>query len=130
MSMRHGIGWIYAIQAADGGPVKIGKTADPARRLAEFQAACPIPLRIVGAWEYDHPHMIESLAHQTFAEARLHGEWFDASSPDVAAWLASGMAPGDWLSGRLRLRDADREEYRRSVVQEGLALCRARLGAS
>ncbi|MEE9159946.1 MAG: GIY-YIG nuclease family protein [Gammaproteobacteria bacterium] len=60
--------------------IKIGRSADPARRLKQLQAASPTPLRmenIEGAGD------IEPVLHRQFAHIRLHNEWFKAQSEMV-----------------------------------------------
>lgn len=34
--------FVYVIQASDDGPVAVGSSIDPRRRLAEFQRECPL----------------------------------------------------------------------------------------
>lgn len=73
---------------ADRGPVKIGRTTDLDRRLAELQSGSPVPLRVLGAVALDRlrrydrgdPPTFEALCHRVLAEHRLHGEWFDGSA--------------------------------------------------
>lgn len=67
---------IYFIQAVQGGPIKIGHTADRIRtRLTDIQRMCPIPLQIIGVIDGDEE--LESTLHFHFREYRLHGEWFE-----------------------------------------------------
>lgn len=69
---------VYFVQAATGGPIKIGTANDVRRRVKELQMCCPVPLRIIhyipGGGRY-----LEGKLHKAFALHRLHGEWFDAS---------------------------------------------------
>jgi hypothetical protein len=66
--------WIYAIQAGTG-PVKIGTSDDPARRLRMLQTGSAEPLHGIGAWEGLRDE--ERLLHAEFAPARIRGEWFE-----------------------------------------------------
>lgn len=100
VTLRRQPGWIYAIQAETGGPVKIGFAQNPPERLRGFQAGCPIPLRIVGQWRCRDQYGMETRLHRRFASARLHGEWFSDEHPELRAWLDSGVSPGEWLEGR------------------------------
>lgn len=71
----------YAIQAVNGGPIKIGSTRKPVQeRLRQLQTGSPLPLRVIA--ELDGLHHERELHHQ-FADWRLEGEWFD----EDAKWL-------------------------------------------
>jgi hypothetical protein len=73
--------WIYAIQAGDEGPVKIGRTKQtPAARLRVLQQGNPQKLRGVAAWRALPDE--ERVLHADFATARLQGEWF-APAPEL-----------------------------------------------
>ena len=66
-------GYVYWIQC-DGGPIKIGFSVNPEKRLRELQAANPYPLRILGtvrALKDDERDL-----HLRFAQHRVRGEWF------------------------------------------------------
>lgn len=62
----------YFIRAGDNGPVKIGISADPEKRLRGLQTAQPDKLKLLGVLSGDH----ESKLHRQFNDLRLHGEWF------------------------------------------------------
>lgn len=69
-------GWTYFVQAIDGGPIKIGSTGhDPLKRLAVFQVGSPVVLHLLHLFRGTHH---EADWHTTYADARLHGEWFEA----------------------------------------------------
>lgn len=58
--------------------VKIGVTSgDPLARLATFQTGSPCPLELVACVYGDEA--LERALHATFADYRLHGEWFSLS---------------------------------------------------
>lgn len=67
--------YIYFIQKAKGGPVKIGSAANPTQRLANIQGMNPDPLRLLGVAAGGRG--AERRVHDSFAESRLHGEWFE-----------------------------------------------------
>lgn len=66
--------WIYAIRAGHTGPVKIGITNSPAKRLATLQQANSDTLRGLACWR-DFP-FVEKQLHAEFQHARIRGEWF------------------------------------------------------
>jgi hypothetical protein len=69
-------GFVYFVQATNGGPIKIGYTAsDPANRLKSIQTGSPFPLRVIASragTRFD-----EAELHDALAKQRLSGEWFD-----------------------------------------------------
>jgi hypothetical protein len=73
------------------GPVKIGLSSNPTRRLAEFGAWSPIPLEIIGT--IPGTWADEQYLHECFADDHLHGEWFcysDALAVAIKKILADG----------------------------------------
>lgn len=76
---------VYFIQQGDNGPIKIGYSADPHKRLQSLSTASPYPLRLLkvidGGW------MLEQTLHRRFAEHQLEGEWF-APAPELLAFIA------------------------------------------
>lgn len=77
-------GFVYFIACGDR--VKIGYSADPARRLVKINSDAPWPCELLGfvlATEFP-----EAELHARFAHLRLHGEWF-ALSPEVREFIAA-----------------------------------------
>lgn len=87
---------VYFIQSSAGGPIKIGKSTNANRRLANLQTAHAERLLLLGTTQI---HSEESL-HQRFADLRLSGEWFRCDDR-LAAWIWANavMTP----EGRLTL---------------------------
>lgn len=71
--------WVYFVQAESGGPVKIGVSRKPAKRLAALQTASYDPLRILGILLSGRDGWSEAAMHERFKADRLHGEWFCVS---------------------------------------------------
>lgn len=70
---------IYFITARDIGRVKIGYSADPARRFSKVQSDSPVNLaleRVCPGCESE-----EARLHTRFADYRLSGEWFALAGP-------------------------------------------------
>ena len=91
---------VYFIQAALGGPIKIGTTNNLAERFESLQTASPFPLRVLAVTRGDRSG--EQELHGRFATVRLHGEWFRAvpelveyicASVTIAAPIAEDTAP-------------------------------------
>lgn len=67
----------YAIRRGGvGGPVKIGRAADVAARLASLQTACVEVLELIAVLKNDR----EAELHDALADHRIRGEWFDGSA--------------------------------------------------
>lgn len=87
-----GRGYVYAVQAVSGGPVKIGMTYAPLRRLAGLQDGSPARLvirAVMLGWS-----VTERRIHDRWAGHRLNGEWFDeAAAPPLIAFVrGAGIA--------------------------------------
>ena len=66
---------IYVIQAGgEDGPVKIGLTYDPEKRLAELQTGNPEILTLLRVLEGDAAR--EAEIHSMFSHLKIRGEWF------------------------------------------------------
>ncbi len=74
-------GLVYFIGAF--GRVKIGRTNDLDRRLAELQTGCPTKMELLHSIETPQPHVLETKLHRIFAHKRLIGEWFDLGAEDL-----------------------------------------------
>jgi hypothetical protein len=74
-----GVRYIYFIQPEAGGPVKIGKSRDPKRRLREAQTHHPerLVIRRTVRVHKAYVDVMERNLHKHFADHRLNGEWFD-----------------------------------------------------
>lgn len=78
---------VYFIQAVNGGPIKIGFTAEDVRaRCKQLQTGNPYELKVL-AWCHA-PQSKEKELHKQFASARLEGEWF-APVPELLALILS-----------------------------------------
>ena len=77
-------GWVYWI-GGDTGPIKIGWSKDPEKRLKQFQPGSPVELRVIHrvAGTYND----ERRWHNELSNERLHGEWFERG----AALMAAGV---------------------------------------
>lgn len=71
--------YIYVIAARLEGPVKIGFSANPERRLRQLQTghAEALILHHTQAFEPKRAKLIERIIHKTIKHLRCHGEWFN-----------------------------------------------------
>jgi hypothetical protein len=66
--------YVYVAQCGLNGPVKIGCSANPPKRLAQLQIGNPAEMRIVCCFPGDQE--IERMMHRLLEEHRIAGEWF------------------------------------------------------
>lgn len=126
--------FVYFIQGVDGGPVKIGTSGDPARRLRQVMDWVPFDLRILAT--APGGFLTEAYLHHKFHADRLRREWF-APSDDLMSFVgavsASGRIPG-WdmeLDGAFPHAKAEsRTRERLRQIGKGVADLAAHLGLS
>jgi hypothetical protein len=84
--------YVYAIQAGESGPVKIGIAKSPRERLSTLQTAHYEHLHGIAIWRGGRDQ--EKLLHETFADSRLIGEWFNPTEELLALVdsLGGGLA--------------------------------------
>ncbi len=90
------------------GPIKIGCSKEPMKRLRSVEIWSPLMLEVVAAVPGGHAD--ESVLHQMFGDNRLHGEWFDIT-PELQSVLdyvakAGRLPPLDYT---LRTYEAKRK---------------------
>lgn len=89
---------VYFMRREDGvGPIKIGSSTAPARRMAYLMSWSPEPLAVVASMPGDV--RVERQFHSLLAAHRLHFEWF-APHDDVLAVVAD-VAAGRFDLARL-----------------------------
>ncbi len=67
--------YVYFIRQADTGFIKIGRAADPWRRLPNIQVGSPQQLTLLGVVK-EHGAFTESDLHDAFNVHHFRGEWF------------------------------------------------------
>jgi hypothetical protein len=65
---------IYFVQCGKGGPIKIGHSTNPRKRLRQLQNGSPYELRLLGVLAGNLEK--EAELHKQFSEWRLREEWF------------------------------------------------------
>lgn len=70
-------GAVYFLRDADRGQIKIGYSRDVERRVRQIGAMNCGRVELIG--KILSPRWYESLLHETFANDRIHGEWFRES---------------------------------------------------
>lgn len=85
-------GFVYFLAPVNGGPIKIGFSAKPKRRLYNHMTWSPVPLELLAdypAFKYD-----ETMLHEVFAKCRLHSEWFRPTA-ELLALVEQVKSTGD-----------------------------------
>jgi hypothetical protein len=87
-TIRYATGWegrpddsgsfVYIMQSGDDGPIKVGVSRDPERRLRQVRVLGPAPLRLLA--KIPGGEREETALHHLHREHRLHGEWFAPQS--------------------------------------------------
>lgn len=83
-SARPGYGYVYIVAMHHAGPIKIGSSKNPKKRIAELETSSGrhFLLCFVSEQATDYVEAEKSL-HDKFKRDRMVGEWFDTSF-----WLA------------------------------------------
>lgn len=71
--------FVYVIGREEG-PVKVGISSNPRKRLSQIKTACPFAaelLHVEPMLDRNHARYHEEMFHGVYAEKRLNGEWFD-----------------------------------------------------
>lgn len=69
------------------GPIKIGQSTYPPKRLDVLQTSFPYRLWIHHSWEHPAANLIEKKCHLALTSRRLCGEWFDCSVGDASSMI-------------------------------------------
>jgi hypothetical protein len=75
--------WVYFLRPVGGeGPIKIGMTRSPQKRLIDYMRWSPVPLELVA--KIQASQKMERQFHALFLHLHSHHEWFHAG-PDLTA---------------------------------------------
>lgn len=85
--------FVYFCQSENGGPIKIGVSDNPWRRLAAIQLCNPEPLRFVGLVPGNR--FDEHDLHERFDSAWVRGEWF-RPVPELLEFIAAEASARTW----------------------------------
>jgi hypothetical protein len=92
---------VYIIANSVNQLVKIGRSHDPRKRLADIRTMSPVPLETIAV--FDAAGHTETELHTEFGALRHHGEWFDFGNhcPIEAVSRVLGVEPSftrPWLN--------------------------------
>lgn len=113
---------VYVIGTPGSDVVKIGRSVDVQRRLADLSRMSPVPLEVL--WIFPGGARLESALHRLFAARRSHGEWFRFESSPVET-IRDAVENGSWkvhenteTRSQARRRSADEIECEKRALAE------------
>jgi hypothetical protein len=69
--------WLYLIREGESGPIKIGRSNDPWKRMDTLQSGNPRQLFMICAFRVGTTaHIVERNTHREFIAHRMLGEWY------------------------------------------------------
>lgn len=77
------IGYVYFIQNKSSGLIKIGRTTDIERRIAEFTKMFSFPIELIQHFKTLNYEKIEKSFHAFYKPKRKYGEWFKLDELDI-----------------------------------------------
>jgi predicted GIY-YIG superfamily endonuclease len=77
--VTHPFCYVYFVQEAESGHIKIGYAEKPKDRMAQLQTGNPRTLTLIGTMPSYKWAEEEAWHHKTFASERIDGEWFRQS---------------------------------------------------
>lgn len=88
---------VYVLGTPGSNIVKIGRTTNLAKRVADIQRMSPVPLVVL--WSCPGGHELETNLHRHFKTVRSHGEWF-AFAEDPVSLVRQAVESRPWLRPR------------------------------
>jgi hypothetical protein len=81
--------FLYVIGAVTDGPVKLGISANPERRLRQLQTGHHQQLHLFHTEPVasDRARLYDRLLHRDIGHMRSHGEWFHITVEDAIAYI-------------------------------------------
>jgi hypothetical protein len=81
------VSFLYVIAATAAGPVKLGLSMNPEKRVRQLQTGSALPLSIFHTEEVEDGRVkiAERALHQLLGHKRMKGEWFDMSVEQAVA---------------------------------------------
>ena len=96
---------VYVLGTPGSNVVKIGRTANLDRRLADIQRMSPVPLAAL--WTHPGGSGLEANLHRHFKALRSHGEWFTFGR-DPVPLIQRAVQDQPWFQPKVSLARAPR----------------------
>lgn len=100
---------VYVLGTPGSSIVKIGRTTNLSKRLADIQRMSPVPLEAL--WTHPGGHDLESNLHRHFKAMRSHGEWFTFRQ-DPVTLIRWAVADEPWLRPKVILTKEAKPQQR------------------
>ena len=115
---------IYFLRVKGDGPVKIGASKKPIKRLTQMQTWCPLELELI--CEVPATFFLEGVLHLLYKDFRIRGEWYETNSylTELIAYVTEHkalperikeIAANRWAS----IQEAEREAAKRAEQRRG-----------
>jgi len=78
---------IYLIQNLNNGFVKIGRSANPQKRLRQLQTGSGDKLTLLRTYQSTNDVVVERRLHSMFWQSKKKGEWFNFPSADYLDFI-------------------------------------------
>ncbi|MFJ4808523.1 GIY-YIG nuclease family protein [Streptomyces longwoodensis] len=100
---------VYVLGTPGSNTVKIGRTTNLAKRVADIQRMSPVPPTAL--WHCPGGHELETRLHRHFSNLRSHGEWFTfrVSAVQLIQWAVEDEP---WKRKKISLRKAPKKVAR------------------
>lgn len=76
--------WTYFAKPVNGGPMKIGRSINPNKRMTQIRPAVSLFAAV------PEEKLSERAAHEMFADRRVSGEWFEIDESEILSRLNNG----------------------------------------
>lgn len=108
MAAKPDTAYLYVIGTSDG-PVKIGHSLAPQRRLDDFRREGR-EVVVVGTWPLGRSIALatERYVHWQLRQHHIRGEWFNVPRPDVLAAIHQALNRANEIDGRNPIPALDR----------------------
>lgn len=83
--------FVYVIGETCNGPIKLGATDNPPKRLGELQVANPRELFLYHSLQHPAAIDVEAWAQRRLRDRHIRGEWYDVNPAEAANLLAEAV---------------------------------------
>jgi hypothetical protein len=104
---------VYVLGTPGSNTVKIGRTTNLTKRLADIQRMSPVPLAAL--WHCPGNHELETRLHRQFANLRSHGEWFTFRR-DAVQLIRWAVEDEPWNRKKISLRKVKKKADQPKLV--------------
>jgi len=100
---------VYLIEHPKG-PIKIGVSNDPERRLENINSMSPFDSEVIGVINAEEPFEAEANLHKKYEPEQISGEWFDLYDYQIGHLKQLSDLNGRELERQLKSAEEQKEE--------------------